>query len=568
MIVKAGILALAALLACASMPGAQAPQSVDQDALLQQARESLTGEHKDTERAKKLLLDIVQLPENQASPSSVSYACVYLGYIEDRAGNRQAAIAWYEKALDVEGAPSGILTVAKRGLAQPVTWIRHLDAAEPAAAGRGDVAGRPTEAARPEKAYVTSQPPAGLAAARNLSAKERLDNFEALWSAIDTTYACFKLKSIDWQEVGERYRKRLETVAGDDDFYLLMFQLINELKDTHSWLQNYRVRRLDYETALPIDLFEGRPYVVAGEKAGWEVLSVDGLTVAEKMEALRPYLHAFSSDRAFEREAGRRLLAGERGSEATVQLRSPDGGTETLKLRRETSAGNRRPVRTLSFPLTRQRFVHFGRHPSGLGYIWIEALNGHEEVADEFDRALEHLRDTPGLILDIRDNQGGFGQPRMVGRFLRERTLVSIAHVRNGPGHGDLARHKGYLEPSGKWQYAGPVALLVNDLTGSAADLLACDLRSAGRVVTVGTTTHGNLSGVSAYAVLPCGLVVRISNGYLCDAKGRPIEGNGNIPDVTVEPTIQDFLNARDPVLDRAIGLILKPARDPRGRTF
>ena len=30
------------------------------------------------------------------------------------------------------------------------------------------------------------------------------------------------------------------------------------------------------------------------------------------------------------------------------------------------------------------------------------------------------------------------------------------------------------------------------------------------------------------------------SNGYLSDTKDRPIEVNGNVPDITVETTIQD----------------------------
>src|SRR2546425_2382879 len=80
-----------------------------------------------------------------------------------------------------------------------------------------------------DKFYVTDQPPAGLTLTRNLSVKERRENFEALWSVIDTTYAHFKLKSIDWADVGRRYRARLDTLTGDDDFYLLMFQLVNEL---------------------------------------------------------------------------------------------------------------------------------------------------------------------------------------------------------------------------------------------------------------------------------------------------------------------------------------------------
>jgi carboxyl-terminal processing protease len=102
------------------------------------------------------------------------------------------------------------------------------------------------------------------------------------------------------------------------------------------------------------------------------------------------------------------------------------------------------------------------------------------------------------------------------------------------------------------------VVLLVNDLTGSASDLFVTELRSAKRVTIVGSTTHGNLSGTAAYAVLPCNLVVRISNGYVGDVGGRPIEVSGNVPDVVVEPTIEDLLGGRDPVLDRAIALLGK----------
>jgi carboxyl-terminal processing protease len=203
--------------------------------------------------------------------------------------------------------------------------------------------------------------------------------------------------------------------------------------------------------------------------------------------------------------------------------------------------------------VTAQRYVDFGREPSGLGYIRIRSFSGHGDLTDEFDRALEALRDTRGLILDIRDNPGGFGQPHMVGRLLHKRSLASISYVKAGARHSALEKRKGYLDPSGAWQYLRPIALLVNGGTASAAELFASELRSARRVVTIGATTHGDLSGVADFAVLPCGLVVRISNGYVCDAKGRPIEVNGNTPDIAVDPTISDVLSGRDPVLDKAV---------------
>jgi carboxyl-terminal processing protease len=568
---------LAAL--CGGWASAQPTTSTGtgEDRLLQ-ARQALTGPHKNEEKAEELLLGLVNSRQSDLSPASASYALVYLGYIADRAGQRKEAISWYQRALAVPNGDPGILQVATAGLQKPLVWLRHLDQELPPAALSAARPGAPLRESVKDlivgNGYVTrSDPPSGLTVAKTLSADERKENFEILWEAIDKTYAAFQLKSIDWAGVRTRYEKRLESVQTAEDFYILLFQLVGELRDTHSWLQNYHVALLPGSPGLSVDLFDGKPFVVAvapglaaaggNVRVGSEILAVDGLAIAEKIERLRPYLRGLSSERAFQREAVRNLLAGERGSTVTVKLRSPEGDTGTVSLKRDSGTGYRPPARSLPFPLTKQRFVHFGRLPSGLGYIWIESFNGRLEIADEFDHALETLRDTAGLILDIRDNPGGFGtaQPRIVGRLLKRRALVDIGYTKNGPRHGDLEKRETYYEPGGDWQYAHPVALLVNDVTGSASDLFTCALRSAQRITTVGSTTHGNLSGDGAYVVLPCGLVVRISNGYICDARNRPIEVNGNEPDIAVSPSIADFLAGKDPVLEKAAALLGKAAK-------
>jgi carboxyl-terminal processing protease len=524
-------------------------QSVE--ARFQQARSLLEGEHKDVPQARNLLLEVVR----SAKGETLIWADIYLGYIEDRANNRQTALGWYESALKVKGASPSSLEIAKYGLKQPLVWIRHLDPGIPQPAARPPTTPAAPKAKSPP--YVTGERPAGLTPATNLSAEQRLQNFEALWSLIDANYAHFELKSIDWAEVHRRYLSRLNLVKSDDGFYLLMFQLVSELKDTHSWLDNYRESLLVDVPDMPLDIFRGRPFVIAGARAGWEVISVDGMAPEVKMESLRPYLRGTSSTRAYQREAIRSLLAGKEGENVSITLRSPDGRIETESLVR---SGRKRgpPVQPAPGYLTRQRFVHFGLHPSGVGYIKIESFNGREEITQEFNRALEALREAPALILDIRDNSGGFGHSDITGRFVQERVRFGFSYVKNGPGHTDFARREAYLEPSGPWQYTRPVALLVNDVTGSASDLFTTELRSAGTVITLGTTTHGNLSGVATYAVLSCGLVVRISNGYIADANDRPIEVNGNTPDIPVDVDIQDYLSGRDPVLERAVETVLK----------
>ncbi len=538
---------------------------------LQQARNALIAEPKDVERARELLREIVAQGKASLDPSELCHAYVYLGYIEDRAGNRQAALPWYRLALEVSTANEAIRDCATRGLEQPLTWIRHLDEATQPEPGEPP----PVKSFELGGGYVTSeQPPARITPANRLSAEERRANFEFLCQAIDRTYAGFELKGINWREVCGRYRERLGGATNAEAFYLLLFGLVNELRDTHSWLQNYRPALPTSAPAVTVELFDGKPFVVAvgegsdaaraGIKPGAEVLEIDGQTVEQRMERLKSQLPGRSSERGFQQDAARYLLAGDRGSSLELKLRGPSAEPiQTCSLKRDAGLSVM-PALPRRFELTKQRFVHFGRHPVGPGYIWLESFNGRNEIAAEFDRALQALRDAPSLILDIRDNAGGFGtaQPHIVGRFITNRTLMAIGYVKNGPGHHELSRHEESFEPAGSWQYRAPVALLVNEGTGSAADLFACYLRSAGRVITVGSTTHGNLSGVAAYAVLPCGLVVRISNGYVCDAKDQAVEGNGTVPEVRVSPSITDFLKGKDPVLDKAVEVLA--ARTPK----
>ena len=128
----------------------------------------------------------------------------------------------------------------------------------------------------------------------------------------------------------------------------------------------------------------------------------------------------------------------------------------------------------------------------------------------------------------------------------------NISYQRNGPKHDDFKERKSFLMPSGAWRYTKPVGLLTNSITGSASDPFTAKFVSTGRVITMGQTTHGNVTGEGIYVRLPCNLVVRVSNGYIADASGRIIEGNGTQPQIRIEPTLEDAQRGIDGVLERA----------------
>ena len=94
------------------------------------ASAALQSVPKDTARAQKLLLEILEKDKATLQPGSLCYVYVYLGYIADRSTNREQAVAWFKQALEVPEADM-IRDCAEGGLKEPLTWIRHLDAAVP-----------------------------------------------------------------------------------------------------------------------------------------------------------------------------------------------------------------------------------------------------------------------------------------------------------------------------------------------------------------------------------------------------------------------------------------------------
>lgn len=536
---------------------------------LTQARSMLKGVKKDTKGAQTILLELAERNSKLLTSTDLCYVYVYLGYIEDLAGNRQAAIGWFQKATRLDGPNiKGIRGVAEVGLTRAVTWIRHLDEGYRKAERQNK--GSPLEQRdiieRIRKGIVLREEPKGIVPEMHLSKAERLENFDILAEAIDRHYSFFLHKGIDWKAVTSRYRPKVERTQTTRDFYSLIYKFVRELKDCHSWLCNYKdVPTLGrFSPEVQIHFIEGKALAteveadseayMKGLRSGSIIVGVDGVSVKTKIERTRRLMRMTSSERCFLEEAYRRILDGEEGSTVSVKFLAPDGELpKAVRLRRVSS--KKQEIIQPNFHVDKGKYIWYGIHPAGYGYIRILSFSGRLEIADEFDRALERLKDKPGLIIDVRENKGGFGtsQARIIGRFITARTKVDIGYRKNGPGHGDFQRSETYFEPTGAWQYTKPIALLINSITGSACDLFVARFISSGRPITVGATTHGNLTGVGAYVQLPCNLIVRVSNGYVCDANGRIIEGNGNEPQIQVEPTIADVVNGVDVVIERAV---------------
>jgi carboxyl-terminal processing protease len=102
--------------------------------------------------------------------------------------------------------------------------------------------------------------------------------------------------------------------------------------------------------------------------------------------------------------------------------------------------------------------------------------------------------------------------------------------------------------------YKGKVFILIDELTGSSAEILAAGLQSNKRAIIVGQNSAG--------AVLPSTIELLPNGGgfqyVIADYKtpdGKVLEGKGVKPDVEVKMNRKDLLSGKDSVLETTLQL-------------
>ncbi|HTL18836.1 MAG TPA: S41 family peptidase, partial [Patescibacteria group bacterium] len=134
------------------------------------------------------------------------------------------------------------------------------------------------------------------------------------------------------------------------------------------------------------------------------------------------------------------------------------------------------------------------------------------EVVEQCYAALDHMRDTRALIVDVRLNGGGSEDlaGEVAGRFLPADFIYAYSQFRNGPSHGDLTgKFERVLKPRGPWRYNRPVVLLIGQKCMSSNESFVAMMSGDPKVTTMGDHTCGS-SGNPRMLDLPMGITVSI----------------------------------------------------------
>jgi hypothetical protein len=213
--------------------------------------------------------------------------------------------------------------------------------------------------------------------------------------------------------------------------------------------------------------------------------------------------------------------------------------------------------------------LRYGWLPGEIGYLHIRAFEGLEASTRAIDTIVGAFEGARGLIVDVRHNGGGDDRVgrALAGRLADEsRLYMTVAMRKIGQVPAAFADPvEWWLRPAGPAQYTGPIVLLVNSRSISAAENFALALRAVSHATIVGETTAGVMADTAPQA-LPNGWQVTVPINLFRDADGRSWEGIGIPPDLWVKNDRADIAAGRDRVLETALDFLGACAVQPRDR--
>lgn len=365
--------------------------------------------------------------------------------------------------------------------------------------------------------------------------------FDSVWAIVRREHVDSTLAGVDWLAAGQRLRERAARAGDERAFYRVLGELLAPLGDAHTYVtspsavareQARRTAARDNGLGMSLETLGGSVVVTevqpasaagrAGVQPGWIVRSWNGIVVDSAALA-----------------AGR--FGASRGDTVSVAF------ADTLEALHEH----------LLVPSAYQ-----WRHPRDArrdGDVVVIRLTSFEPgMGAWFQRAVAAQRDARprplALVVDLRGNPGG------------QMTELSLALDALYPGAQRMGRFISRdgragiltLKGSGGLAFSGPLAVLVDHRSGSAAEIFAAVVQGSGRGRVIGERTAGAVLNAFPFK-LPDGGRLHVSRRDFHDLCGVRLQHVGVAPvdsaDV-VQRALADARRRHDPALRRALAVV------------
>jgi C-terminal processing protease CtpA/Prc len=396
------------------------------------------------------------------------------------------------------------------------------------------------------------------------SLADRQADFKEFVRDVADNYAWPDRPEKPWLTWEGRYAAAVNSADSKESFASVIAAALDELHDFHA-----EVRSRNPNRWLPVPTFadiwavpdgslarvtavrQGSDAQRAGVVPGEEVTRVAGVPLDAALAA-RLTNDPDNHDTQARSWALLSLLAGRADEERHFTIRDAKGHSRNVTLPLE-----RRFDRAPGAVVTR-------RLAGDIGLIRFNNSIGEQSTVAAFDSALEQVRSTRGLILDLRDVPSGGDSSvalGIMGRFV-QRMLPYQRHRIPNYGQSDVERN--WLElvaPRGPFTYDAPVVVLVDHWTGSMGEGMAIGMDAMHRATVVGTPMAQLAGAVTDFHLTRTGIDIAFATEQLYHVDGT-LRQNWQPAIRVAEPATA----ADDPVLTRGLTQLETLLRSPSPR--
>lgn len=471
-----------------------------------------------------------------------------------RLGEPEAALDALEALQRIGWHPGALDRLAEDAHVTPLIDTPRFRAARQ----REDVAKRLAEAPALASEYRES-----------LSVAERVAGLSRLWSEARDGFVWFdQVPDLDWDQAYLDFIPMVLETEDTASYYRVLMRFAALLQDGHSSVTPPQALHAQFFSRPPLRsalvdadvvIMEIRSPVLEalGLDVGDRVIAIDGQEVhAHAAVTWGPLVAASTAQDRAVRLYDYRLLAGAADVPVSLRLGKADG-------------------REIEVEIPRNRYGRTGPPPSESFQVRSDGVAvlsagqfGSDAALKLFEANLDAIMAAPGLILDLRGNGGGstlhgwdiltwLSAKPLQGTRARHRVGDGLDRARSGAqtalrwrelGGGPYRRERARV-------FAGPVAMLIDARTYSAAEDTAAAFRLMQRGVIIGEPSGGS-SGQPLFFDLPGGGSARICVKRDEYPDGSTFVGVGVLPDIEVRATLDDIRSGRDPVMERALAYL------------
>jgi carboxyl-terminal processing protease len=397
------------------------------------------------------------------------------------------------------------------------------------------------------------------------------ETFDYIWTIVRDTSFDPGFDPAKWDRIGAELRPKAVAAATQGELRTVLRDMLGRLGLSHfaviagspdapgdhrggSAEPGIDVRVIDRQLVVSA-VESGSAAAASGVHAGWIVDTIDGTSVSKLVAEIA----VGTPPRLQQLDAWRLAQARLRGdSGTTVDVEFIDGGGAKIEKAIERRPEQGTPVTVGSLPTMLVRVSSSlkptpgGRKVGVIGFnVWMAAVDA------QFQKAVDEFRGADGIVIDLRGNPGGLAAMIMglSGHFVAERATLGVMKSKEAELHFNANPRLVNAAGARVEPYTGPLAIIVDGMTGSASECFSGGLQSLGRARVFGQTSMGQALP-ALFDKLPNGDVFIHAYGDFVTGTGVRIEGRGVVPDEPVAFTRGALLAGRDESMEAALSWI------------